>query len=195
MSKYFYQARHSSGAVKSGVLEAFNEQDARVRLRAMKLEPVRLVQATAQQKAAAVAAASNFFTPSVTPKELQVFTRQLSTLINAGIPVVDGLKILIDGSKAGPLKNALLSVKADLETGKKFSTTLAQHPKIFDRLYCNLVEAGEEAGILDQILNRLSTYLEKSQKIKAQVKGALVLPIVIICFSFLVNCLISLELT
>ncbi len=186
MSKYFYQARHVSGAVKSGVLDAYNEQDARVRLRAMKLEPVRLVQANAQQKAAALNAATSFFTPSVTPKELQVLTRQLATLINAGIPVVDGLKILIDGSKAGTLKTALGSVKADLETGKKFSTSLAQHPKIFDRLYCNLVEAGEEAGILDQILLRLSTYLEKSQKIKAQVKGALVLPIIIILFSFLV---------
>ncbi len=186
MSKYFYQARHISGAVKSGVLDAYNEQDARVRLRAMKLEPVRLVQANAQQKAAALNAATSFFTPKVTPKELQVLTRQLATLINAGIPVVDGLKILIDGSKVGTLKTALLSVKADLETGKKFSTSLAQHPKIFDRLYCNLVEAGEEAGILDQILLRLSTYLEKSQKIKAQVKGALVLPIIIILFSFLV---------
>ncbi len=186
MSKYFYQARHISGAVKSGVLDAYNEQDARVRLRAMKLEPVRLVQANAQQKAAALDAATSFFTPAVTPKELQVLTRQLATLINAGIPVVDGLKILIDGSKAGTLKTALGSVKADLETGKKFSTSLAQHPKIFDRLYCNLVEAGEEAGILDQILLRLSTYLEKSQKIKAQVKGALVLPVIIILFSFLV---------
>ena len=188
MGKYFYQARHTSGTVKSGVLEAFNEQDARVRLRAMKLEPVRLVQASAsQQKAAAANFAQKFMANrSVPPKELQVFTRQLATLINAGIPVVDGLKILIDGSKAGGLKEALLMIKADLETGKRFSTSLAQHPKIFDRLYCNLVEAGEEAGILDQILGRLSTYLEKSGKVAGQVKGAMVLPIVIICFAFVV---------
>lgn len=184
MGKYFYQARHSSGSVKSGVLEAFNEQDARVRLRAMKLEPVRLVQASADQKKKA--ATSLLGAGSVTPKELQVFTRQLATLINAGIPVVDGLKILIDGTKSGGLKESLMAVKADLETGKKFSTSLAQHPKVFDRLYCNLVEAGEEAGILDQILGRLSTYLEKNEKIKGQVKGALVLPIVIIVFAFLV---------
>lgn len=185
MGKYFYQARHSSGAVKSGVVDAFNEQDARVRLRAMKLEPVRLVQAGNQKKGGSDLS-SLLTSKSVTPKELQVFTRQLATLINAGIPVVDGLKILIDGTKAGGLKDALSTVKADLETGKKFSTSLAQHPKIFDRLYCNLVEAGEEAGILDQILSRLSVYLEKNEKIKGQVKGALVLPIVIICFSFLV---------
>ena len=188
MGKYFYQARHTSGSVKSGVLEAFNEQDARVRLRAMKLEPVRLVQASAsQQKAASANFAQKFLAnQSVAPKELQVFTRQLATLINAGIPVVDGLKILIDGSKSGGLKEALIMIKADLETGKRFSTSLAQHPKIFDRLYCNLVEAGEEAGILDQILNRLSTYLEKSGKVAGQVKGALVLPIVIIGFAFVV---------
>jgi type IV pilus assembly protein PilC len=186
MGKYFYQARHVTGAVKSGVVEAFNEQDARVRLRAMKLEPVRLVQATTQQKAAAAAAAGGFFAKKVSSKELQIFTRQLATLINAGIPVVDCLKILLDGSKSGPLKEALSSVKSDIETGKKFSTSLAQHPKIFDRLYYNLVEAGEEAGILDQILSRLSIYLEKNQKITGQVKGALVLPIIIILFAFLV---------
>ncbi len=188
MGKYFYQARHSTGAVKSGVVEAFNEQDARVRLRAMKLEPVRLVQASAKQKSDAASAFGGLLANnSVTPKELQVFTRQLATLINAGIPVVDGLKILIDGAKSGGgLKEALLSIKAEIETGKKFSSSLAQHPKIFDRLYCNLVEAGEEAGILDKILVRLSTYLEKNQKITAQVKGAMVLPVVIILFSFLV---------
>jgi type IV pilus assembly protein PilC len=191
MGKYFYQARHASGAVKSGVVEAFNEQDARVRLRAMKLEPVRLVQASGDKKKGAAPGLGNLAalmeSDSVTPKELQIFTRQLATLINAGIPVVDGLRIMIDGSsKSGGLKKALMAVKADIETGKKFSTSLAQHPKVFDRLYCNLVEAGEEAGILDQILGRLSTYLEKNQKIKSQVKGAMVLPIVIISFSFLV---------
>jgi type IV pilus assembly protein PilC len=146
-----------------------------------------LVQASASQQKAAASPLGQLFVPTTTsPKELQIFTRQLATLINAGIPVVDGLKILIDGTKVGALKDALLGVKADLETGKKFSTSLAQYPKIFDRLYCNLVEAGEEAGILDQILGRLATYLEKSQKISGQVKGALVLPIVIIVFSILV---------
>lgn len=185
MAKYFYQARHTSGAVKSGVVEAFNEQDARIRLRAMKLEPVRLVQASGDKKKAASGGFA-FGAASVSPKELQVFTRQLATLINAGIPVVDGLKILIDGARPGLLKDSLSQVKSDIETGKKLSTSLASHPKVFDRLYCNLVEAGEEAGILDQILSRLSAYLEKSEKIKAQVKGALVLPTVIIVFSALV---------
>lgn len=123
---------------------------------------------------------------SVSPKELQIFTRQMSTLINAGIPIVDALRILIDGSKIGGFKEALSQIKSDLETGKRLSTSLAQHPKIFDRLYCNLVEAGEEAGILDQILSRLAVYIEKNQKIKAQVKGALVLPIGIIGFAILV---------
>ncbi len=186
MAKYFYQARHTSGAVKSGVLDAYNEQDARIRLRAMQLEPVRLVQSATGQKPSGNLLEGLLANRSVAPKELQVLTRQLATLINAGIPVVDGLKILIDGSRPGALKHALSTVKADIETGKKLSTSLAQHPKIFNRLYCNLVEAGEEAGILDQILNRLSTYLEKNEKIKGQVKGALVLPIVIIIFAFLV---------
>ncbi len=185
MAKYFYQARHSSGAVRSGVVDAYNEQDARLKLKALQLEPVRLVQASGgAQKGLA---SSDFFkAKSVPPKELQVFTRQLATLINAGIPIVDALRILIDGARPGVLKDALTQIKSDLETGKRFSTALSHHSKIFDRLFCNLVEAGEEAGILDQILTRLAVYIEKNQKIKAQVKGALVLPIGIIIFALLV---------
>lgn len=184
MAKYFYQAKHVSGALKSGVVDASNEQEARLRLKAMKMEPMRLALASSGGKGGINALLKG--TATVTPKELQIFTRQMATLINAGIPIVDSLRILIDGSKTGGFKEALSQIKSDLETGKRFSTSLAQHPKIFDRLFCNLVEAGEEAGILDQILTRLAVYIEKNQKIKAQVKGAMVMPAGIIIFAILV---------
>ncbi|MFN8789964.1 MAG: type II secretion system F family protein [Bdellovibrionales bacterium] len=186
MAKFFYQAKHASGALKSGVVDAANEQDARLRLKSQRLDVVRIVQTGGDKKAAGGLGALFKGSASVSPKELQIFTRQMSTLINAGIPIVDALRILIDGSKIGGFKEALSQIKSDLETGKRLSTSLAQHPKIFDRLYCNLVEAGEEAGILDQILTRLAVYIEKNQKIKSQVKGALVLPIGIIGFAILV---------
>jgi len=186
MAKFFYQAKHASGALRSGVVEASNEQDARLRLKSQRLDVVRLVQSGTDKKGGGGLGSMFKGSASVSPKELQIFTRQMSTLINAGIPIVDALRILIDGSKIGGFKEALSQIKSDLETGKRLSTSLAQHPKIFDRLYCNLVEAGEEAGILDQILSRLAVYIEKNQKIKAQVKGALVLPIGIIGFAILV---------
>lgn len=184
MGKYLYQAKNLAGAVKSGVLDASNEQEARLRLKSMKLEPLKLVAAGGNSRN--LGELDFFKATKITSKELQVFTRQLATLINAGITVVDALKILIDGSRPGVLKDALSKIKSDIETGKRFSTALASHPKIFDRLYCNLVEAGEEAGIIDQILNRLSIYIEKNQKIKSQVKGALVMPIVIVLFAVVV---------
>lgn len=184
MGKYLYQAKNVAGAIKSGVVDAANENEARLRIKAMKMEPVRLLAAGGNKKSFSLD--EMFKATTITPKELQVFTRQLATLINAGIPVVDALRILMDGSRAGVLKDALGRVKNDIETGKRLSTSLASHPKIFDRLFCNLVEAGEEAGILDQILTRLSVYIEKNQKIKAQVKGAMVMPIVIIVFAILV---------
>lgn len=184
MAKFLYQAKNSAGVIKSGALDAANENEARLKIKSMKMEPVRLLATGGDKKGFALD--SFFKAKSIAPKELQVFTRQLATLINAGIPVVDGLRILIQGSRPGVLRDALSQVKSDIETGKRFSTALASHPGVFDRLYCNLVEAGEEAGILDQILTRLSTYIEKNQKIKSQVKGAMVMPIVIVIFACLV---------
>ena len=184
--KFLYQAKSLTGGMKSGVVEASNEMEARVKIKSMKMDPVKIISAGGAPSAKSVGDLNFFKATKITPKELQVFTRQLSTLINAGIPVVDALRILIDGSRPGVMKDALSKVKSDIETGKRLSTALASHPKIFDRLFCNLVEAGEEAGILDQILNRLSIYIEKNQKIKSQVKGAMVMPIVIISFAVLV---------
>lgn len=183
MAKFLYQAKSLNGGMKSGAVDAANEMEARLKIKSMKMDPVKIISAGGAPAAKNLGEIDFFKATKITSKDLQVFTRQLATLINAGIPVVDALRILIDGSRAGVLKDALSKVKSDIETGKRLSTALASHPKIFDRLYCNLVEAGEEAGILDQILNRLSIYIEKNQKIKSQVKGAMVMPIVIIGFA------------
>jgi type IV pilus assembly protein PilC len=183
MAKFLYQAKSLNGGMKSGTVDAANEMEARLKIKSMKMDPVKIISAGGAPAAKNLGEIDFFKATKITSKDLQVFTRQLATLINAGIPVVDALRILIDGSRAGVLKDALSKVKSDIETGKRLSTALASHPKIFDRLYCNLVEAGEEAGILDQILNRLSIYIEKNQKIKSQVKGAMVMPIVIIGFA------------
>lgn len=113
----------------------------------------------------------------VTPKDLQIFTRQLATMIDAGLPLVQCLDILANQTENKSFKKVLQSVKSSVEQGATFSDSLRKHPKIFDELYSNLVAAGEIGGILDTILNRLAIYIEKAVKLKNQLKSAMYYPI------------------
>lgn len=183
MAKFQYEARSFTGKISNGVLEAKDEAEVRVKLRANQLIPVKL---KVLQSGAKKTNSVSFFTPKVNTKELQIFTRQFATLINAGIPILDSLKILSDGSGDKLIKEAVIQIRASIETGKRLSDSMVPFPRVFDALYCNLIRAGEEAGILDTILNRLSIYSEKNEKIKNQVKGALVMPIVILCAAFII---------
>ena len=183
MAKFQFEARSFTGKISNGIIDANDEAEVRVKLRAKQLIPLKLkVVQSASKKINSV----SFFSPKVNTKELQIFTRQFATLINAGIPILDSLKILSDGSGDKLIKEAVIQIRASIETGKRLSDSMVPFPRVFDALYCNLIRAGEEAGILDTILNRLSVYSEKSEKIKNQVKGALVMPIVILCAAFII---------
>lgn len=184
MAKFQYQAKNASGQLVQGDIEAASQQEAIIRLRAQKLIPIRVVQLKVAR--AGVGQNSSLFAPRVKGKDLQIFTRQFATLINAGIPVTDSLKILSEGLRPGLLKEASSQVKGSIETGRRLADSMAQVPNVFDKLYVNMIQAGEEAGILDGILNRLAIYMEKSEKIKGQVKGALVYPMVIVVVAIIV---------
>jgi type IV pilus assembly protein PilC len=186
MAKYSYEARSLTGTLQKGIIEAKDEAEARVKLRSKQLIPMKfkVLQGAAGQKGNAVKV--SFFTPKVQTKELQIFTRQFATLINAGIPILDALKILSQGGTDKLIKEAIVQVSASIESGKRLSESMAMHPRVFDSLYCNMVKAGEEAGILDVILLRLSTYAEKSERIKGQIKSALTMPIFIMVAAVLV---------
>lgn len=184
MAKFQYQAKNVSGQMVQGEIDAGSQQEAIIRLRAQQLLPVRLIQGGSSRRG--VGASSSLFAPRVNSKDLQVFTRQFATLINAGITVVDSLKILSEGLRPGLLKEASSQVKTSIEGGRRLADSMAQVPNVFDKLYVNMIQAGEEAGILDGILNRLAIYLEKSEKIRSQVKGALVYPLVIVCVALVV---------
>lgn len=184
MAKFQYQARSNSGQLVQGEIEAASQQEAIVRLRAQQLVPVRLAPAGGSRSS--VGNSKSIFAAKVNGKDLQIFTRQFATLINAGIPVVDSLKILSQGLRPGLLKEASAQVKSSIESGRRLADSMAQVPQVFDKLYVNMIQAGEEAGILDGILQRLAMYMEKSQKLKSQVKGALVYPIVIIVVAMIV---------
>lgn len=186
MARYSYEARSLTGSMQKGVIDAKDEAEARVKLRAKQLIPMKfkVLQGVTQQKSNVTQV--SFFTPKVKTKELQIFTRQFATLINAGIPILDALKILSQGGTDKMIKEAIIQVSASIESGKRLSESMMQHPRVFDSLYCNMVKAGEEAGILDVILLRLSTYAEKSEKIKGQIKSALTMPIFIMIAAILV---------
>jgi len=126
----------------------------------------------------------------ITEKDLVIFTRQFSTLFNAGIPIVQGLEILSKQSDNKSLGAIVGQVKNDVETGSTLSESLRRHPKLFDDLYVNLVAAGESAGVLDDILARLANYIEKTMKLKKKVKGALIYPSMVIGVAILVVAII-----
>ncbi len=186
MARYSYEARSLTGNQQKGIVEAKDEAEARVKLRAKQLIPMKfkIIPGAADKKAGVTKV--SFFAPKVKTKELQIFTRQFATLINAGIPILDSLRILSQGGTDKLIKEAIIQVSASIESGKRLSESMAQHPRVFDSLYCNMVKAGEEAGILDVILLRLSTYAEKSEKIKGQIKSALTMPIFIMIAAFAV---------
>jgi type IV pilus assembly protein PilC len=127
-----------------------------------------------------------FMQPKVTNKDIVIFTRQFSTMIDAGLPLVQGLNILADQSENSTFKKILKEVTRDVEGGATLAEALKKHPKVFDNLFVNLVAAGEVGGILDTILQRLATYIEKAEKLKSQIKGAMTYPIVVVGVAILV---------
>src|SRR3954453_14401186 len=122
----------------------------------------------------------SFTIGKISTKQLCTFPRQLSTLQDAGLPILRSLKILEGQCKPGVLKNALGDVIEDIESGQTLSEAFAKHPKAFDRLYCNMIKAGEAGGALEAILQRLADFKEKAQSLKRRVKAAMVCPVVVI---------------
>lgn len=179
MPKFFYKAKTADGTIVNGTMDGMDEGEARVKMRAKGLIPLQMLQQGGPSKAAV-------HKEKVDTRELQIFTRQFSTLINAGIPIVDSLRMLGEGKRNPVLKTVTNSVRTSIESGRRLADAMAAYPGVFDRLYINMVHAGEEAGILDGILGRLAIYMDKSEKIKKQVKSALVYPAGIIVVSLLV---------
>jgi len=128
----------------------------------------------------------SFLKPKVTNKDLVVFTRQFSTMIDAGLPLVQGLTILAEQSENPTFKAILKEITKDVEGGSTLAEAMKKHPKIFDSLFVNLVAAGEVGGILDTILRRLAQFIEKAEKLKGQIKGAMTYPIVVMAIAILV---------
>jgi type IV pilus assembly protein PilC len=169
MPKFQWEATTRVGEKRKGEIEAASAEVVENSLRAQGMTINRVRKAPLEINIQ--------FGSGVTPKDLQIFTRQLATMIDAGLPLVQCLDILASQTPNKAFAKVLAGVKNSVEQGATFSDSLKRHPKVFDELYVNLVAAGEVGGILDTILNRLATYIEKSVKLKAQIKSAMFYPI------------------
>ena len=125
--------------------------------------------------------------------DLVIMTRQLATMIDAGIPLLQGLEILTEQSESPVLGTVLQEIRRDVETGKNFSEALGKHPQVFSQMYISMVQAGEESGQLEEILDRLALYMEKTNGIIKKVKSALMYPIIVSCIAFLITLLLILK--
>lgn len=123
----------------------------------------------------------------ITPKDIAYFTRQLSTMLKAGVPLLQSIDIIAKGHANPNFTQLLTEIRVDIESGSSMAQAFRRHPKYFDTLYCNLIDAGEQGGILDALLERLSLYMEKSLALKAQIKSALIYPISVLTVAFLVT--------
>ncbi len=179
MATFAYEGRTRAGEIKRGTVEAATEDMALARLRADQIAPTRVKKQT-------VGMAGLQLGSGVSEKDKVVFTRQFATMIDAGLPLVQCLDILSTQTENKRFGKVLTDVKQTVEGGATFSEALRRHPRIFDELYVNLVAAGEVGGILDTILNRLGSYIEKAMKLKRQVRGAMVYPSAILSVAVVV---------
>lgn len=182
MAKFKYIALDKEGRELSGVIESTSENRARKELAAQGFSVSRIAEVAAiasDKKASAAKTKKPLFGTGVKKENITVFSRQLSTLLKAGLPLLRALEV-IGRQEKNPYFKAIVEQLADnVRTGNKFSDGLSQHPKIFDKLYVNMAKAGEAGGVLDVVLDRLSTFQEKALKTTNKVKSAMVYPIVI----------------
>ncbi|MDP7636408.1 MAG: type II secretion system F family protein [Phycisphaerae bacterium] len=192
MPTFTYEAMNSVGQPVKGNVEAASSDEAIAKVRAKGNFPTKIKKkvgrrgAKATPEAATQAGARKRSVGRVSAKLLAQFTRQLSTLVNAGLPIVRSLEVLQDQQKPGPLRVAIRMVKEDVTDGSSLSDAMKRHPKAFDKLYTNMVRAGELGGVLDVILQRLSEFMEKAESLKRKVKGAMVYPVAVITFAILI---------
>ncbi len=198
MATFAYEAMNEAGKPQKGSIEATSKEEAVQKIKSQRLFPTEVKEQKAGKKDGAVDAAGqgkakarkkggmSFSFGRVSNKLMTTFTRQLSTLQDAGLPLLRSLQILESQLKPGKLKNILIGVCEEVEGGSSLSEAMSKYPAAFDRLYVKMVNAGEIGGVLDIILQRLSEFMEKSERLKRKIRGAMVYPIVVIAIAGLI---------
>lgn len=194
MATFAYEALNAAGKPQKGTIDANSSDEAIQRIKSQGYFPTSVREQKATKKSIGVEAGDtkrlkkkkSFAIGRVSPKQLTLFTRQLSTLQDAGLPLLRSLQILEAQMKPGKLKNVLQDVCEDVEGGTSLSEAMARHPAAFNRLYSKMVNAGEIGGVLDIILQRLAEFMEKAERLKRKIKGALVYPAVVIIVAMVI---------
>ena len=181
MPVYVWKGKNSYGEKRKGEVEALDQKAALAHVKRLRISnPV------VKEKPKDLLENIAFFQPNVTGKDIVIFTRQLSTMIDAGLPLVQGIEILEKQQSNSTFRNALGEIRQDVEAGSTLADSMRKKPKIFDNLFTNMIEAGETGGILDTILGRLASFMEKSMTLKKKVKGAMTYPTICLAISLLI---------
>ena len=173
MPIYLWEGKNRNNIVQKGEMEASSEDVVRSNLNRLRITPTKI-----KKKPKDLFENVAFLQPKVTQRDVILFCRQFSTMIDAGLPIIQCMDILHSQQENATFKKMLKNIKEQVESGATLADSLKKYPKQFDDLFVNMVSAGEAGGILDTILRRLSAYLEKAAKLKSQVKGAMTYPIV-----------------
>lgn len=181
MPIYIWKGKNSYGEKRKGEIESIDETGVRAQLRRMRIENPAI-----KLKPKDLFENIKFFQPQVTGKDIVIFTRQLSTMIDAGLPLVQCLQILVKQQSNQTFKKVLTAIQNDVETGTTLADSMRKHPKVFDNLYSNMIEAGELGGILDTILSRLATFKEKAMALQKKIQGAMTYPVICLVISILI---------
>jgi type IV pilus assembly protein PilC len=181
MPIYIWEGKTAKGAIKKGEMEAPSEAAIRIHLRQQNIIPTKI-----SSKGKEINISLPFIKQKVKQRSVAIFTRQLATMIDAGLPLVQSLEVLSSQQETKLFKKIIREIREDVEGGATFAGALKKHPVTFNELYTNLVVAGEEGGILDTILTRLATYIEKAEALKKKVKSALVYPATIVSVAVIV---------
>ncbi len=181
MPTYIWKGLNSYGDKRKGEVEAVDITSAKNMVKRMRMTNVII-----KEKPKDIFENVSFFKPKVTGKDIVIFTRQLSTMIDAGLPLVQGLQILEKQQDNQTFKKQLSTIRGDVESGSTLADAMRKHPKTFDKLFTNMIEAGETGGILDTILSRLAIFMEKAMALKKKIKGALTYPAVCLIISIVI---------
>lgn len=185
MAKFKYSAIDGNGKPVSGKIDAPNEEQARAKLASQRLM-VSAISAEGFSLGKKSAKKSAGYNKKITGEQLTIFTRQLATLLQAGLPLLRAMQILSDQEKNPVFKTALQNISENIQGGNTLSDAFSQYPRMFDRLYVNMIRAGEAGGVLDTVLDRLAMFQEKAMRIRKKVKSAMVYPIVVLSVAFII---------
>ena len=179
MPVFVWEGKTAQGKILKGEMEAISQEVVFARLRSQRIQPIP-ARVREKGKGLEKELAIPGFGAKVTDHDVMLFTRQFATMIDAGLPIVQGLDILSQQSDNKAFRNIIRTIKQDVESGFTLADALRKHPKVFDDLYVNMVAAGEIGGVLNTILNRIAMFIEKSARLKSKVKGAMIYPCTIV---------------